>query len=37
MDIGLWTNEMVKRIVDKVEVNMIEKQANIFFAFQIPC
>jgi len=36
MSEGQWTNEMVKRVVDRVEVSMREKQADIFFIFQIP-
>jgi len=36
MDSTLWTNEMVKRVVARVEVNTIDKDIAVFFNFKIP-
>ncbi|MDL2248886.1 recombinase family protein, partial [Tyzzerella sp. OttesenSCG-928-J15] len=31
-----WTNEMMKRIIDKIEVDMVGCEVHIFFKFRLP-
>ncbi|MCL2388233.1 MAG: recombinase family protein, partial [Defluviitaleaceae bacterium] len=36
MKTELWTNEMLKHVIDRIEVNMLQKQVNIFFDHLLP-
>ncbi len=36
LETGHWTNEMMKRIVERIEVDMLVGETNIFFKFTVP-
>lgn len=36
LDVEQWTNEMMKKIIDKIEVNMRENEVDFYFKFNVP-